>query len=94
MPFIKMAYDGIKSEWVGGEDEKPWMQKGSDFTKRSYMFSWFLFLLLCERGIVVSERWLECIRSDRIIAAIKSPKHLEMFLQTELQVAFLQTGKH
>jgi hypothetical protein len=23
MPFIKMAYDGIKSEWVGGEDEKP-----------------------------------------------------------------------
>jgi hypothetical protein len=25
-------------------------------------------------------------------AAIKSPKYLEMFLQTELQVAFLQTG--
>lgn len=28
MPFIKMAYDGIKSEWVGGEMEKPWKQKG------------------------------------------------------------------
>lgn len=56
------------------------------------MFSWFLFLLLCERGIVVSERLLECMRSDRLIAAIKSPKHLEMFLNTELQVAFLQTG--
>jgi hypothetical protein len=23
MPFIKIAYDVIKSEWVGGEKEKP-----------------------------------------------------------------------
>lgn len=58
--------------------------------KRSQMFSWFLFIF--ERGIVLNERWLECLRSNRLIAAIKSPKHLEMFLNTGLQVAFLQTG--
>jgi hypothetical protein len=55
------------------------------------MFSWFLFLL-CEREIVLRERWLECMQSDRLIAAIKSQKYLEMFLEIELQVAFLQTG--
>jgi hypothetical protein len=48
--------------------------------------------LLCERGIVLRERRLKCMQSDRLIAAIKSPKYLEMFLQTELQAAFLQTG--
>jgi glycerophosphoryl diester phosphodiesterase len=32
------------------------------------------------------------MQSDRLIAAIKNQKYLEMFLETELQVAFLQTG--
>jgi glycerol uptake operon antiterminator len=48
--------------------------------------------LICERGIYLSTHLLECMRRDRLIAAIKNPKQLDMFLKTELQVAFLQTG--
>jgi len=40
----------------------------------------------------LSKELLECMRRNQLIAAIKSPKQLDMFLETELQVAFLQTG--
>ncbi|WAA09161.1 glycerol-3-phosphate responsive antiterminator [Fervidibacillus albus] len=40
----------------------------------------------------MSKQLLEYIQRDRPIASIKNPKQLDIFLKTELQVAFLQTG--
>jgi glycerol uptake operon antiterminator len=36
--------------------------------------------------------FLQQLGQDRLIASIKSPKHLEQFLETEIQAAFLLTG--
>ena len=39
-----------------------------------------------------SKNFLEYLKEDRMIAAIKSPKNLEKFLETDLQTAFLLIG--
>lgn len=47
-----------------------------------------------KEGIVLNKEadFLQQLGQDRLIASIKSPKHLEQFLETEIQAAFLLTG--
>ncbi|TYR79061.1 glycerol-3-phosphate responsive antiterminator [Priestia megaterium] len=40
----------------------------------------------------ITKEFLFKIKKDRMIASIKSPKTLEQFLETDIQVAFLLTG--